>query len=96
MNEVTNNPSGKVGWDKLIKTLSGLSNELDMANVCDFLFTHEEREQLGKRMLLTQALINPQKSQRDIAKEIGVSICTVTRCSNALKSCNDKIKTVLK
>lgn len=80
------------GWDELINILSNSNNCEYINMIFEFLLTKEEKEQLNKRILLTKELIKKEKSQRDIAKDINISICTVTRCSNALKSSPALIK----
>lgn len=82
------------GWQQLINILSENSDPQDINIICDFLLTKEEKEQLSKRVLLTKELIKKSKSQREISKEIGISICTVTRCSNALKDCSARVKKI--
>ncbi|MBK2356440.1 trp operon repressor [Francisella hispaniensis] len=82
------------GWQQLINILSENSDPQDISIICDFLLTKEEKEQLSKRVLLTKELIRKAKSQREISKEIGISICTVTRCSNALKDCSTRVKEI--
>ncbi|QLE79312.1 trp operon repressor [Francisella sp. Scap27] len=82
------------GWQELIKILSKNKNPEDIDIICDFLLTKEEKEQLNKRVLLTKELIRKNKTQREISKELGISICTVTRCSNALKDCSFRIKEI--
>lgn len=84
--------SSNGGWDKLIMILSKIRTKNEMNAICNFLFTFEEKEQFGNRILLAQALIDQNSSQREIAKSIGVSISTVTRCSNALKTANTIVK----
>ncbi|WP_150465442.1 trp operon repressor [Francisella sp. SYW-2] len=82
------------GWQQFINILSETSDPQDINIICDFLLTKEEKEQLSKRVLLTKELIKKTKSQREISKEIGISICTVTRCSNALKDCSTRVKEI--
>jgi TrpR family trp operon transcriptional repressor len=83
---------GNDSWRKLITILSEAKTKSEMSALCDFLFTAEERQQLENRVLLTSALIDAKMSQREVAKSIGVSISTVTRCSNALKRVDDNVK----
>ena len=92
MEAVEKNKNYVEGWDELMAALSSIKTESGMSSVCNFLFTFEEKEQLGKRMLLARALVDPKVSQREISKSIGVSISTVTRCSNALKSTSVSVK----
>ncbi|KEI35173.1 transcriptional repressor protein TrpR [Francisella sp. W12-1067] len=84
----------KDGWQQLVNILSENTDPQDISVICDFLLTKEEKEQLSKRVLLTKELIKKSKSQREISKEIGISICTVTRCSNALKDCPTRVKKI--
>ena len=83
---------GNDSWQRLITILSEAKSKNEMSALCDFLFTAEERQQLEKRVLLTSALIDANMPQREVAKSIGVSISTVTRCSNALKRVDDELK----
>lgn len=48
------------------------------------LFTKNEREDIGKRWLLVKSL-DEGKTQREIAKEFGMSLCRITRGSKELK-----------
>lgn len=57
-----------------------------LSPLLDFLLSQEERDQLDKRVRLAQKLLAAKQSQRDIACELGVSMTTITRCSNLLKS----------
>ncbi|MED7819997.1 MULTISPECIES: trp operon repressor [unclassified Francisella] len=82
------------GWKQLMDVLAQNNNPKDIEIICNFFLTKEEVEQLNKRVLLTKELINKDKSQREIAKSLKISICTVTRCSNALKECSKKIKEI--
>lgn len=91
MNKNSRNFS-KLGWDKLLQIFLTRNNEEKLNNILSFLLTKEEKEKLGKRVVLAQYLINQEKSQREISKELSVSISTVTRCSNALKIFSDKDK----
>ncbi|WP_191092569.1 trp operon repressor [Francisella sp. SYW-9] len=86
--------SSDSGWKQLMEILAQNEKLQDIETICDFLLTKEEKEQLNKRVLLTKELIKKDKSQREISKNLKISICTVTRCSNALKECSIKIKEI--
>jgi TrpR family trp operon transcriptional repressor len=49
------------------------------------MLTPEERAQLAKRVLIVEALLLGEQSQRDIAKAHCMSISKITRGSNQLK-----------
>lgn len=51
----------------------------------DLFFTHEEKKDLATRYLIIKMLLNNEKTQRQIAKELNVSISKITRGSNELK-----------
>lgn len=70
------------GWRKLLKVLKHTHQLEPLLNV---LLTNEEREGLAKRILIIEALLKGEKTQREIAKDLNVSIAKITRGSNALK-----------
>lgn len=71
------------GWRKLLKVLKN-TNQLEA--LLKVLLTNEEREGLPKRILIIEALLKGEKTQREIAKDLNVSIAKITRGSNALKN----------
>ncbi|WP_192483577.1 MULTISPECIES: trp operon repressor [Cysteiniphilum] len=79
-------------WKNLVKLLQQTNDETEMTKLLDFLFTLEEKNQISNRYALAELMILGEKPQREIAKNLGVSISTVTRCSNALKVLPDEIK----
>lgn len=79
-------------WKSLVKLLQQTNDEIEMRMLLDFLFTLEEKNKISNRYALAQEMIIVEKSQREIAQSLGVSISTVTRCSNALKVLPDEIK----
>ena len=83
-------------WQSLIKLLAQTNSEVEMSQLLAFLLTPEEKVQLSKRLRLTQLMAFSTLSQREIAKQLNMSISTVTRCSNALKSLPKAAKDKLK
>ncbi len=67
---------------------------------CSFLFdlflTHEEKTDLGMRILIIKELLNGKKTQREIAEDLNVSIAKITRGSNELKRIDMKQLNYLK
>ncbi|MCB1084045.1 MAG: trp operon repressor, partial [Simkania sp.] len=55
-----------------------------------------ERVDLSKRILIVQELLNGEKTQREMAKDLQVSIAKITRGSNELKGIDEKLKQFLK
>jgi TrpR family trp operon transcriptional repressor len=73
------------GWQSVL-TLFQEAVQADKLNeVLGYMLTDEERKQLATRALLTNALLEKEESQRDIAKRLKISIAKITRGSNLIK-----------
>lgn len=73
-------------WVRVIKLLQSQQDVDALQALMGVLLTREEREAVGTRLAILQALVAGDESQREIARRIGVSIAKVTRCSNYLKT----------
>ena len=73
------------GWGKFIALCEAGINAGRFDELCDLLLTFEEKKQLATRVSLLQQLLIGEKSQREIAAYLGVSIAKITRGSNELK-----------
>ena len=62
----------------------------------DLFLTAEERMDLEMRFLIVKELIKEEKTQRQMAKDLNVSIAKITRGSNELKRMNRKLLMYLK
>ncbi|WP_119343785.1 trp operon repressor [Facilibium subflavum] len=82
----------KDSWQKIIKLLTETTSETEMETILEYLLTSEEKVQLAGRISLTHLMLYSKLTQREIAKELGMSISTVTRCSNALKKLPEQAK----
>jgi TrpR family trp operon transcriptional repressor len=60
-----------------------------------FLFTPAERDAVLARLTLIDALLDPQLTQREMSKTLGISIAKITRGSNALKQISPQLKAFL-
>ena len=89
-------PSLSKGWQDFIT----LCREADSAELLNELFvlllTLEEKEQLSLRVALVQELIQGKKTQREISRDLNVSIAKITRGSNALKTISNSLKEYIK
>src|SRR3990167_9938051 len=89
-------PSLSKGWQDFIT----LCREADSAEFLNELFvlllTLEEKEQLSLRVALVQELIQGKKTQREISRDLNVSIAKITRGSNALKTISNSLKEYIK
>ncbi|MFZ9035620.1 MAG: trp operon repressor [Francisellaceae bacterium] len=83
-------------WDRLVQLLTEIQSPQQMSAMLDYLLTMDEKHQLANRLALTELMLNGQMPQREIAKNLNISISTVTRCSNALKHLDDELKSHFK
>lgn len=72
-----------------------LSTEEDISLVLPLLLSTEELNAINARALVYKELLLAEKSQREIAKTHNISIATITRGSNNLKSMSDEEKNLL-
>lgn len=70
------------------------SNE-DLHALLDTLFTISEKAEFANRLQIIKALLAQNKPQREIAKELKVSLPNVSRGSNTLKATPYNLKKIL-
>jgi len=73
--------------NEISKILSNLKNNDLIKNFMTEILTESEMETLSKRWCILK-MLSEGKTQRDIAKSLGVSLCKVTRGSKILKDKN--------
>jgi TrpR family trp operon transcriptional repressor len=71
-------------------------NERLFEALFDLFLTEEEKSDLALRYLIVKELLKKEKSQREIAKNLNVSIAKITRGSNELKRIDEKLLKHLK
>lgn len=69
---------------ELVNLLSKITNEAEMSKILSNLLTPQEREELILRLQIFKGLTN-KISQRKLAKDLNVSLATVSRGSRELK-----------
>jgi TrpR family transcriptional regulator, trp operon repressor len=84
------------GWHDFLKLCRAAKTTKQLDELFDCLMTFEERHALGLRVALIQELLSGQKTQREIAADLDISIAKITRGSNALKIITDRLKNFLK
>ncbi len=75
--------------------LRNISSEEDISLILPLLLSPEELNAINARTLVYKELLLAERSQREIAKIHGISIATITRGSNNLKSMSEKEKKLL-
>lgn len=85
----------KIGWEKFLSLCQSAKDKDQLDVIFDLLLTPEEKQNMATRILLLQSLLNGVKTQRDIAKELQISISKITRGSNNLKQIDNEFKQFL-
>lgn len=75
----------KEGWKYFLDLCKQSKNDKALTDLFDLLLTPEEKENLAMRSLIIRELLKHNKTQREIAKYLNVSIAKITRGSNELK-----------
>ncbi len=75
----------QTGWRGFLKLCLATENEKTLSSLFDLFLTQEEKESLAARYLIIEELLKQEKTQRDMAQELHVSIAKITRGSNELK-----------
>lgn len=84
------------GWDDFLALCQGAESKAILNELCDLLFTLEEKQQLALRVELVKELLHGEKTQREISRDLNISIAKITRGSNALKTASDQLKMFIK
>lgn len=83
------------GWKSFLKLCRSRQSVDELDELLHALLTPEEIHQLALRAELLKELLRKDKPQRQIAVELGVSIATITRGSNMLKSIRPQLRQFL-
>lgn len=84
--------SGEDGWRLFLELCRKTGSEKALDELFRLLLTPEEREDIKARVLIVQELVKGKKPQRQIAKDLGVSIAKITRGSNSLKEVKEDLR----
>jgi TrpR family trp operon transcriptional repressor len=83
------------GLIRFIQLCQKTKDEATLIAIFELFFTPEEQIDLANRYNIIQALIQNEQTQREIAKNLTVSIAKITRGSNELKRVDQKLLTYL-
>jgi TrpR family trp operon transcriptional repressor len=86
----------QAGWRCFTKLCLATKNEKLLSSLFDLLLTQEEKESIAMRCLIVMDLLKQEKTQRDMAEDLHVSIAKITRGSNELKRMPSKLIEFLK
>ena len=88
--------SQSTGWEDFLTLCKSVESTVALDELCSLLFTLEEKAQLALRVELVKELLKGQKTQREIARDLNISIAKITRGSNALKTTSESVKGFIK
>lgn len=88
--------NNKDGWKQFLKMCTEFSSETEFNEFFNLFLTLEEKQDLTRRFLLVRELLQGNKTQREIAKDLHLSISKITRGSNALKIIRTGLREFLK
>ncbi len=77
-------PVNEEAFNELVSTLAACSDAGLISSFLKSLLTHSEVAEVANRWALVR-LLDEGMSQRNIAKELGLSLCNITRGSKELK-----------
>ena len=81
-------------WNQVGGLLASQEDQ-DALGLLTILLTPEERNAVGSRLAIIRALMAGEESQREMSARLGVSIATITRGSNMLKTLNEQQKKLI-
>lgn len=84
-------PVKQKGWKKFLDICRKVKSQEELDELLYLFLTSEERDAIAARVALVAALLNGEKTQREIAKDLEVSIAKITRGSNALKTVSTRL-----
>lgn len=88
--------SEEAGWRGFLDLCVQTKTLKDFDALLNLFLTAEERADLSTRFLIVRELLKEEKTQRQIAKDLKVSIAKITRGSNFLKTVPQDLKKWLK
>ena len=80
---------------EISKLINNINSDVDVFNFLTEILTPAEVETLSKRWRILK-MLSEGRTQRDIAKELNVSLCKVTRGSKILKDKNAIVSKLIK
>ncbi len=78
-------------WHDFLELCLATKDTKLLSDLFDLLLTIEEKDSIAMRTMIVRDLVKKKKTQREIAKDLQVSIAKITRGSNALKRMHSKV-----
>ena len=91
MKQTTN----EAGWWRCLALCAEQNTPEEMDTLFNLLLTIEERKDIADRYLIIRDLLKAEKTQREMAADLQVSIAKITRGSNSLKTIGENLRNFL-
>ena len=82
-------------WKSFVQHCMAFKTPRELERFFEVVLTISEREEIPKRLAIVQELLKGEKTQREIAKSLRVSIANITRASNMIKAVPYELKTIV-
>lgn len=82
------------GWRRFLTLCKKASLE-ELDELLKAILTHTERHEIAFRVLVFRELIRGERTQREIAADLPISLANVSRGSNVLKTMEPEIRTLI-
>ncbi len=83
------------GWWRFLALCSKLKTPEEFNEFFDLFLTIEEKKDIANRGLIVRGLLRGERTQREMADELHVSIAKITRGSNSLKTIDETLRNFL-
>lgn len=93
--EQTEQTNNEAGWWRCLAACAELKTAEEMNTFFHLLLTIEERKDIADRYLIINDLLKAEKTQREMAADLNVSIAKITRGSNSLKTIGEDLRNFL-
>jgi TrpR family trp operon transcriptional repressor len=88
--------SEEAGWDEFLALCLRAKSVKVLDKLFSLYLTQKEQQSVAMRDLIIRELLKGEKTQREMAKTLRVSIAKITRGSNSLKLIDEDLKQLLK
>ena len=83
------------GWRRFLELCQKAEGPKELAALLGAVLTPAERHEIAFRVLIFRELLSGQKTQREIARDLPISLALVSRGSNVLKTIDPKVRSLL-
>ncbi|MBM3184397.1 MAG: trp operon repressor [Chlamydiae bacterium] len=87
--------SEEVGWRRFLDLCRKAKDPKELDQLFQAVLTPAERHEIAFRVLIFQELLHGDKTQREIAKDLPISLALVSRGSNVLKTMDPEVRSLL-